>query len=500
MLKNNNGMKTLGNSLYWRLSALFLVLLLIVGFAYVFITVRKADHYFMEKQQRLNAGIAESMVHEVVPFLNGEVNKASMDKIMHSMMTINPAVEVYILSPRGAILSYVAPYKKVKLERVNVEPIQAFLDAEGEVYVLGDDPRNPGIQKVFSAARVEEGEKLVGYLYIVLASEEYDTVSRRLRSDYLMSLGGANMLITLVGALVIGLILLWILTRYLRTIIQTVRKFADGDMHARIPIRSGGDLPQLAQTFNSMADTMWEDQQRREEIEQLRRELIANVSHDLRTPLAVIRGYVETLIMKEGQIDEKTRQNYTSTIFNSIKKLERLVNELFELSRLEARQVKPDFEPFPISDLVQDVVQKYQLIAQEKGVQLAPQFESGSPIVNADISMIERVFQNLIDNALKFTPSGGAITIETEVEQGKAEIIVRDTGTGIPEEDIPYIFDRYYKVRNSTTKGSAPNKNGTGLGLAIVKKILEIHDSGIQLESALGKGTAFSFQLPLYTK
>lgn len=480
------------NSLYWRISAAFLLLLIVVGIAYISITVQTAEQYFQDKQQRLNAPIAKQIVHEVAPFLNGEVNKEAMDVLMHHLMAINPAIEVYVLDPAGKILAYVAPYKKVKLEEVETTPILTFMETEGKVCVKGDDPRNPGIKKVFSAAPVEENGKLVGYVYVVLASEEYDSVTEYLEGNYLMNLGARNMAFTLIASLLIGLLVIWIVTKNLRTIIETVKRFEQGDLHARIPLRSNTELTQLARTFNEMADTILEDINKREAVENLRKELIANVSHDLRTPLSVIHGYIETLFIKGENLEKEDREQYLQTALRSTEKLEQLVNELFELSKLEAEQVQLQKEPFPISELIQDVTHKYQILAQDKGITLKPIICKDLTVVNADIALIERVLQNLIDNALKFTSEGGTITVEIKKLDNEVEVSVSDTGTGISEEEIPFIFDRFRQARHNHTQ------KGSGLGLAIVKKILELHNSTIQLTSQLNKGTAFSFQLPAY--
>ena len=219
--------------------------------------------------------------------------------------------------------------------------------------------------------------------------------------------------------------------------------------------------------------------------------LIANVSHDLRTPIAIIRGYVETLQMKEETITIEERKQYINTVRESAEKLERLVNELFELSKLEANQVLAKKEPFIISELVSDISSKYKLIAETKNISISTVLSKELPPVFADVSLIERVMQNLIDNALKFTPSGGKIEIKTtKSTDNNIEISVTDNGIGIPENDREQVFARYYKANNFTDL-----KNSTGLGLAIAKKILDLHQSTLDLVSAENKGSSFIFKL-----
>jgi signal transduction histidine kinase len=212
----------------------------------------------------------------------------------------------------------------------------------------------------------------------------------------------------------------------------------------------------------------------------------------LRTPIAIIRGYVETLQMKEETITPEERKKYIQTVSESAGKLEKLVNELFELSKLEANQVKPKKEPFIISELVSDISSKYQLIARDKSITIGTSLSKELPPVYADVSLIERVMQNLIDNALKFTPAGGVINIKTSAGNGKNVVVtVSDNGIGIPESERENIFARYYRANNFTDL-----KNSAGLGLAIVKKILDLHDSSLDLVSDVRKGSSFIFRLP----
>ncbi len=483
--------------LFWKISATFLVILVAVGLAYMYIITDALDQNFHERNQRLNAKMAAHIIEEVKPFLNGEITEDATSEIMHHMMAINPSIEVYLLDPQGNILKYVAPYKKVKLEVVSLAPISDFIASDGQQCILGDDPRNPGRTKVFSAAPVYEDEELIGYVYVILAGEEFDTVNATAKSTLLWDLGLKSVGFTLLVAFLIGLTAIWFITKNLRHIRQAFRNFQNGDMNARISNQFGkGELSELADTFNEMADTIQGNIEHLKSMENLRRELVGNVSHDLRTPLAVIHGYIETLIMKKDEYSADERDKYLGVILESTEKLKKLVEELFELSKLEAKQITPKKEPFYINELIHDIIHKYELIISEKGISIEPIFKKNISLVHADLGLIERVLQNLIDNAIKFTPEGGRITLETNDLDRYVEIRVTDTGKGIPQEQIPFVFDRYH----IGDKRLSLDNNSTGLGLAIVKKILEIHDATIQLTSKLNKGTTFAFELPYYTK
>ncbi|MEO0897175.1 MAG: HAMP domain-containing sensor histidine kinase [Bacteroidota bacterium] len=480
-------------SLFWRISLVFLLLMGLIGLTYVFVTAYTAQKYYAETTQRLNKDVASHMLHEVKPFENGEVNEKALHTIMHSMMAVNPSLEVYLLDNEGEILSFVVLDKKVKLKSVDLEPVKEFLHTDGGQLVLGDDPRNPKKSTVFSATPVEEEGEQLGYVYMVLASEQYENISETVFNSYLLTLGTRFFTLSLIAAFILGLLMIWLLTRNLRKVIDTVKEFEGGNLEARIEVNSTGELANLSHTFNHMAETILQNIQELKKVDELRRELIANISHDLRTPLSVIHGYVETLTMKQGQLTQEEERKYLDIILNSSEHLRRLVADLFELSKLEARQIKLDKQPFVLSELLQDVSAKYAILAKEKSISIKSNIMARETAVNADLRMIERVLQNLIDNAIKHSPENSQIVLNLSEVNDKVEVSIKNTGVGIPEEDLPNIFDRYYKIEKYYG-----DKKGTGLGLAIVKNILEMHQSLIRVNSKLNEYTTFYFQLPVY--
>lgn len=470
----------------------FAVVLLIVGCSYVYITTSTAQRYFQETTQRLNATVADYLIKEVNPFQDGKVNEDALGMIMHSMMAVNPGIEVYLLDPDGEILSFVVLDKLVKLKRVDIGPVKEFLDSGGESFVMGDDPRNPGEKSVFSTTAVYEEGKLLGYVYIILASEKYETIASGLLGSYWMKLTFESILITLVVALLIGLVLFGLLTRHLRKIVTTVEQFKDGNLHARVPkANSESELAVLGDTFNHMADTILQNIEELKNVDSLRRELIANVSHDLRNPLAIINGYVETLQMKGDRISQEDREKYLRIIGASTDKLSQLVSDLFDLSKLESGQMTLKMERMKIQELLFDSSLKYELLAQSKEINIKTQICQNLPLVKADLYLMDRVIQNLLDNAVKYTPEKGEILIDACESNGGVSIKIRNSGSGIPQKDLSSIFDRYYMI-DKERKGI----EGSGLGLAIVKRILEVHGSEIEIESDSVSYTEFAFDLP----
>jgi signal transduction histidine kinase len=259
------------------------------------------------------------------------------------------------------------------------------------------------------------------------------------------------------------------------------------------PVPHPDELEQLHATFARMVGRIEEQIRQLEAQDRLRREMVANVSHDLRTPLAHLQGYLETLRLKEHDLEEEQRREYLDIALQHGERLARLVADLFELAKLDALQQPIERERLPVGELVQDVTQKYRLSASEKGIALDADLEAGPTVITADVGLLERALENVLDNALRHTPRGGRITVAIRPEHEVLCIDVHDTGPGIEDDELPKIFDRFYRVPTSSVSHDA---RGAGLGLAIAKRAVELHGGSLRCESQVGQGTMFRFQLP----
>lgn len=484
-------MKYFFSSLFWKISALFLLILILISGVYMYISVFTAEMYFQETRQKLDEYVAEHIAKEYDYFDDQEVINDNINMIFHNVMVINPSLEVYLLDEHGKILTYYAPEHSVAADSIPLEPIQEFLEQDNE-FILGIDPKNPFTEKAFSAAKVYDNGEFKGYIYVILGGEEYENASDLVFGSYILRLGLRSMGIALLTAAIIGFLAIGFITRHIRRINSVIKEFQDGNLNARIKIRGKGELSEFANAFNSMADTIVANIEEIKRIDSLRRDLIANVSHDLRTPLSVIQGYVETALIKSDKLSDEEKNKYLETILSSTKRLLKLVEELFELSKLEAKQIEPNYETFSLAELTQDVHQKNKIIAEKKNIELQLEVHASNTSVEADISMIEKVLQNLIDNAIKYTEVNGNVKIKLEDHNNNLQVSVSDNGLGISEAELPFIFDRYHKNKRVAQKGDS----SAGLGLAIVKRILELHHSDIKVDSNESKGTTFSFTLP----
>ncbi len=481
------------NSLYWKISGIFLVFTVLLTAIFIFISVKFSEKYNQEAQQKINGEIAAGAIKEVSPvFVADSINEQAIHVLMHSMMAVNPSIEVYLLDPEGKILTFVVPGKDVKTESVSLEPIKQFLARSNHQTIIGDDPRNPDSPKIFSAAEIVEEGKLKGYMYIILASTQYTSTMTALENSFILKLGVRSLLIALLLTSILGLLSIWIITRNLNKIITAVQSFKEGNHSVRIQLNTGGELANVANTFNSMAKTIEQNIIQLKSVEELRKELIANVSHDLRSPIASIQGFTETILLKEESISEEERKKYLEIILQNSENLSKLVNDLFELSKLESNPQMIQPEPVQVAELVQDVADKFQIVAKQKNISINTIYSKSLPLVYADIQMTDRVFQNILDNAIKYCSANDVVTIELELKNDGVLVKISDTGKGIAEDDLPYIFTRYYKG------SKAKSANSTGLGLAIVKKILDLHKTSIEVYSKINRGTRFEFTLPLY--
>ncbi|WP_251555235.1 ATP-binding protein [Neobacillus muris] len=249
--------------------------------------------------------------------------------------------------------------------------------------------------------------------------------------------------------------------------------------------------PLYSNQFIRGAVAVLRDMTEERQLEKMRKDFIANVSHELRTPISMLQGYSEAIVDDIAETQEEKRE-MAKVIYDESLRMGRLVNELLDLARMEAGHIQLTIDEVNLSGFIQRIIHKFQGMAKENGIQLFAEIEEGLPSIYIDPDRIEQVLTNLIDNAMRHTPQGGSVIIKAAFEDKGIRIEVEDSGLGISEEDLPFVFERFYKADKARTRG----KSGTGLGLAIAKNIIESHRGTISVRSKLGKGTTFSFHLP----
>ncbi len=487
-------------TLHGKVSLFLLALFLVTAALNVFWTLHSVRYQLMLADQRLNRGLADYLVkHE---FDKGELTNAG-EKLEHSfemLMDINPNIELYLLDTSGRILAYSAPQGHVVREIVGVEPIVRYLSPDQNLPILGDDPRNITRRKPFSAAVVSTEGLKKGYLYIILGGEEHDsffdlfTGNSIFRISILVSLSALMFLFTTI------FLLFRLTTIRHRRLARSMEDFRRSDFSAPVPPFEsdkkgmGDEIDLLEMVFFQMSVRIREQIKELKDKDKLRRELVSNISHDLRTPLASLQGYIETLEARHERLSVSEIKDILEKAVRLVSRLGKLVAELLELARLDSQDLTADLEPFSLVDLVNDILMDFKDAARKRGIQIKAIIGENIGLANGDIRLLERAIQNIIDNAVRFTPNEGRIEVLLSRIDDRIRLLVRDTGPGIDPDDIPHIFERFYRAEGS------PPGSGVGLGLAISQRIAELHNTAFKVENMMEGGAAFSLDLESWSQ
>jgi signal transduction histidine kinase len=486
------------NTLFAKLSVALLFVIGLMGSAFMIVDRISTRLYYEELTQRLNAPIAMYVTGERTLINNGKPDLESLADLAQQAMVINPTAEIYLLDVSGNILGHALPKEAVLRGRVDLTPVKELIAGTPRMPLRGDDPRSDASRKVFSAAEVRSDGKLQGYLYVVLGGKIYETLANDIDGFYTNQLSIAAIIVIVVTTAAIGLLVFGLLTRRLKKLSREMQRVSESGFDLAPDLNSpetrGDEIDQLSQSFVDMSARIQDQLLQLKEDDRLRRELVSNISHDLRTPLSAMQGYLETLLIKGESLSREEWSRYLKTARQHTLRLNELIGDLFELSKLDSATVTPHLEAFSLAELLQDVSQEFELEAENKNIRLTIDLESENTFTVGDIGLIQRVLENLVRNAIHFTPDGGEVTLSIASRPKSVAVAVTDTGCGIPDSDIPRIFDRFYRSEH----GDEARSGTSGLGLAIVKRILDLHDSRITVVSKVDTGTRFEFELPLY--
>lgn len=292
-------------------------------------------------------------------------------------------------------------------------------------------------------------------------------------------------------ALSLGYFLSATLTSRIERLNDAAQAIAEGDLEVRVPVVGHDEMADLAQTFNEMAAQLQAAERKQRELEQLRRDLVTWIGHDLRTPLASIRAIVEALA--DGVVEEPGAvERYLRTAQRDIRSLALLIDDLFEMAQIDAGGLQLDRQHNAISDLISDTLESFSAVAEHKGVSLVGHAEPGVDPVYVDAQKIERVLANLVSNAIRHTPAGGTVEVRVMPDDGAIRVEVCDTGEGINPDDLPHIFEQFYRGEKSRSRETG----GAGLGLTIAQRIVQAHGGDIAVENRVDTGTRVFFTLP----
>ena len=474
----------------WLLACLAMILLFVMTLRYTH------ESYHVALRQEISRPLARVLVEET-PGLSAEPNVADGWQATLARYTrINPEIIAYLVNQNGEVVASSLPLDELQLKQVDIKPIRQRADGAQRA-LTGIDPLDPTRPKAFSSAAVPGG-----FLYVVLRNPANLGVAQQMRTKdaYLQTL----LLIVCGGvmAALAGIVTVKVITRPLRQLNTVVEQFRskqfadDSNMTLKTLPSTNDEVGRLSRAIVEMAGRMMSQMREIETNDKVRRELFANISHDLRTPLTSLLGYLETVANAENMA-ESERHKYCRIAMQEAQILSGMIDDLLELIKLETAGVPMTLAPFVMAELVDAVTVRFSHSAAEKGISIITAPANQPQWLIADCSLISRLLENLIGNAVRYTPSGGKIGIDLVVRGDIAAMemttTVWDTGSGISSEDLPRIFDRFFRGEKSRQITSS----GVGLGLAICKRILELHGSTISVESTPGHGSRFSFTLPI---
>jgi signal transduction histidine kinase len=485
------------NTLFTKLSIALLLIVTCMGTAFFVLDRINTRAYYDELSQRLNAPIAMYVTQQQQLISNGVADLDSLRELAGHAMVINPTAEIYLLDRDGNILGHNLPQETILASGVSLSPVLDLIDGATQFPLYGDDPRSPSNRKVFSAWPVESESGTEGYLYVVLGGQTYEALASDIGNSYVARSSMIAIAAIVLFTASVGLLSFGLLTRRLNHLSQEMSRVAASSFEAapNLPVTADrrDEIDELASAFADMSAQIRQQIEQLTENDRLRRELVSNISHDLRTPLAAMQGYIETLIIKSPTMATEDRDRYLRIAQKHSARLGSLIGDLFELSKLDSGSVTPSIENFSLPELVQDTAQGFTLESERKAIALHVEIGEITAITKGDIGLIQRVLENLVRNAIQFTPEGGEVTISVTERPNAVAVSVSDNGPGIPAEDVTRIFDRFYRARD----GEEARSDSSGLGLAIVKRILDLHESRIEVVSKPNAGTCFRFELPL---
>ncbi|HEY2433203.1 MAG TPA: HAMP domain-containing sensor histidine kinase [Vicinamibacterales bacterium] len=384
--------------------------------------------------------------------------------------------------------------EEVFSNRPNVLPPPLGREARRRLYHQGEpfehEPPPNGRRFYAEYADVTVGGRIIGVVAVPRNPPGFDISFREIAP----TLAWIGVALLGFGAAIMAFVIFRPTRRRLHSLEEAARALGEGRTDVRADEAGGDEVSALAGTFNTMATDLSTRATALAESDRVRRQLLADVSHELMTPLAGIRGYIETLAMPELTLDEPTKRRYLGIVDEETHKLESIIGDLLDLARLEGGGDTLEREPVLIDDLFRRVADRHQPQLRDRGVSLTTTTEAGTPLVFGDPDRLEQALQNVAANAIRHTPAGGTVTLRAQPDGDRVQLTISDTGPGIPRDHLTHVFDRFYKVDAARSGTGAPS--GSGLGLSIVRAIVNRHGGEVHASNTPGGGAVFTFLLP----
>ncbi|HMN63957.1 MAG TPA: HAMP domain-containing sensor histidine kinase [Burkholderiaceae bacterium] len=482
------------------------VLLLIVGFGLMMAALlaiimhASVRQYYSDWMYAKNAAFAQRVL-EAHPDLWRDYSRdpAGFGATLRQYTLYSPNTGLYLLDLEGRVLATAGERQPFWTRyRVDLQPVTETMQMDPALPIVADDPDTEGRRSLVAAHEVVDEGKPRGWLYVVARQTDIDTAMPALLKSYAIRAASTAGLMTIAIGVLLTIAMISLLTRPLTALTRATERirnsgFSDQLCDDFFPDADRDDeIGRLSRTFREAFDRLRQETERVRTVDAHRREMVASVSHDLRTPLTALIGQIETIRLKGDALPPDAQAHLLDRALHNAQHLKRLTDALAELARLDSPEFRAQPEPIAIGELADDVVQRFASAAQQAGVTLGVEYPDGLPLTRADAALIERALSNLIDNALRVTPSGGRVLVRALREGDGVRIEVADTGPGVASEDQPRVFERFYQ-----TSRHREHRGSSGLGLAIVKRVAELHGGTAGLRSEPGRGSTFFIDLPL---
>lgn len=467
-------------SIFRRLLFSFLATVLVgLGISGILLSFFAREYIYNSKEEELlrMAKKVNVAIHD-----SNRVNKELLDKL--AMLDESFDTRIWLFNKEGKIVATSMKDEVFTGKSVAVSIADNVLKGKNAVTEL----KIEGLEDPMLSVSVPwgEGEQVYGGIILHAPIEGIEKTFGQMRESILWAtLFGVVLSTAMVSYLS------WSISRPLRTIERTAAEIGRGNYAERVQVDTHDEIGDLAHTINTMAEKLEKVEQERHHLEQVRNDFLANVSHELRTPLTAMQGFLEAL--QDGLVeDEEARQKYYAVMYSETMQVNRLVDDLMDLMKLENNEVNLAKFPVDVAEVMNRVAFSFRQEAEEKGLQLVVEVEAELPRIYADKDRVAQILKNLVKNALKFT-NAGEIRMTAGLQEQWMRIQVQDTGMGIAADDLDRIWERFFKV----DRGRSKNNKGTGLGLAIVKELVELHDGVCRVESVPGEGSTFTILLPV---
>jgi signal transduction histidine kinase len=410
----------------------------------------------------------------------------------------SPSTGMYLLDPKGRVLASSGERHIFWSNwRVDLGPVRASLARDASMPIHGADPDHEAKQCLVAARPIVRDGRELGWLYVVPRAADIGTQTPELLKSYAIQTAVKVALLTLAIGVALTVAMIALLTRPLTALTRVAERVRSGGFSASLcetefPFRDRNDeVGRLSRTFRETLERLKLEMDRVTQTDAHRREMVANVSHDLRTPLTALIGQLETIRMKADGLDPESRDRFVDAAIHNAPHLRRLTDALNELAKLDNPELKIEREPIALGELADDLAQRYGIRAEEAGVSLRVTYPDQLPLAQVDAGLIERAIGNLLDNAIRVTPQGGTIELRVVRDADGVRVEVADTGPGVATDDQSKVFQRFYQgSKHREQRGSS------GLGLAIVKRVAELHGGRVGLDSAPARGATFWMLLP----